>query len=248
MIRNKVLFWFTFPYIPVPSPILPINDKVLSDLFQELQESVKQYSERRQRNHLMIASISSDSSSQKSVVERIDKFSSFTKLRILLVDDSSIIRKMVCKSLKNIGYDVVAAANGYDALSILQQQFHSASSSAEHQTDALLDVVIVDLHMPVIDGYETIQRIRELERSFLPISNMFADDPNDDGTFSVSVLTSSFHDPISPALPKLFIVGCSANDDSDTVHTVLSAGANAFLAKPFSTHSLESLLQRYGKI
>ena len=66
---------------------------------------------------------------------------------ILIADDSPTIRKFVSFSLKMQGYDVVAAGDGMEAVEKLpQQQF---------------DLIITDLNMPNMDGFELIRVIRE---------------------------------------------------------------------------------------
>ncbi|MEP6654684.1 MAG: response regulator [Myxococcales bacterium] len=64
---------------------------------------------------------------------------------ILVVDDDFDIREALCEILTSEGYRVVDAANGADALSRL------------HAEDAP-DLVLLDLRMPVMDGYEFLKR------------------------------------------------------------------------------------------
>ena len=62
-------------------------------------------------------------------------------LRILVVDDSSTIRRSAESMLKSEGYDVVTAENGFEALSMV----------ARHNPD----LIFVDIMMPRLDGYQT---------------------------------------------------------------------------------------------
>ena len=62
-------------------------------------------------------------------------------LRILVVDDSSTIRRSAESMLKAEGYDVVTAENGFEALSMV----------ARHKPD----LIFVDIMMPRLDGYQT---------------------------------------------------------------------------------------------
>lgn len=57
---------------------------------------------------------------------------------ILVVDDYSLVREALGRSLESVGYTVFLAASGEDALGILR----------EHRIDA----VLMDLHMPVMSG------------------------------------------------------------------------------------------------
>lgn len=74
-------------------------------------------------------------------------------MRILVVDDEKIIVKGIKFNLENEGFDVETAYNGEDALEIIK--------------NVHLDLVILDLMMPKLDGLETCRRIREF--STIPI-------------------------------------------------------------------------------
>ena len=62
-------------------------------------------------------------------------------IRILVVDDSSTIRRSAETMLTAEGYDVVTAENGFEALSMV----------ARHNPD----LIFVDIMMPRLDGYQT---------------------------------------------------------------------------------------------
>jgi twitching motility two-component system response regulator PilG len=64
-----------------------------------------------------------------------------SQLRILVVDDSSTIRRSAETMLTAEGYDVVTAENGFEALSMV----------ARHNPD----LIFVDIMMPRLDGYQT---------------------------------------------------------------------------------------------
>ena len=66
---------------------------------------------------------------------------------ILVVDDVESMRDVVSHYLKGRGHRVITAAGGHDALKTLQA--------------LAFDVVILDLLMPDMDGYETLTRIRD---------------------------------------------------------------------------------------
>lgn len=72
--------------------------------------------------------------------------------KILVVDDSPTIVKFVAFALKSSGFEVVAASDGMDAL---EKVSHLESG---------VDMVITDLNMPNIDGYELIATLRQNER------------------------------------------------------------------------------------
>lgn len=84
--------------------------------------------------------------------------------RILIADDDPSIANLLQVTLKDPRYEIVAAKNGMEAL----KAFESSS----------FDVVILDVMMPYVDGFEACQRIRE--RSDVPIVMLTARDGTDD--------------------------------------------------------------------
>ena len=70
------------------------------------------------------------------------------KLKILVVDDESRMRKLVGDFLKKKGYEVVEAGDGEEALDIFFE-------------DKNISLVICDVMMPKIDGFEVVKEIRQ---------------------------------------------------------------------------------------
>jgi two-component system, chemotaxis family, chemotaxis protein CheY len=68
---------------------------------------------------------------------------------ILVADDSSTIRKFVKVSLSMKGFDIIACSDGMEAIEALPTQ--------------KIDLVITDLNMPNVDGFELISSIRKNE-------------------------------------------------------------------------------------
>ena len=67
-------------------------------------------------------------------------------MRILAADDSASMRDMVKMSLGSAGFDVTTAADGAEALRL-------AAGTA-------FDLVLLDVNMPVRDGFEVIRALR----------------------------------------------------------------------------------------
>ena len=71
------------------------------------------------------------------------------KKRVLVVDDSEIIRISVCKVVRELGYVAVEAEHGVEAL--------------EKVAVRLPDLIILDLIMPKMGGIEVLRQLREEE-------------------------------------------------------------------------------------
>lgn len=74
------------------------------------------------------------------------------KLRVLIVDDSSVMRKIVERSLRQAGLDldeVREASNGAEALVEVQK--------------GALDLILSDINMPAMDGLEFLKSLASVE-------------------------------------------------------------------------------------
>jgi chemosensory pili system protein ChpA (sensor histidine kinase/response regulator) len=89
--------------------------------------------------------------SEKVVVEPVRR----TPL-VMIVDDSLTVRKITSRLLTRVGYDVVTAKDGVDAL--------------EKLVDVTPDVMLLDVEMPRMDGFELTKNLRrEIKTKKLPI-------------------------------------------------------------------------------
>ena len=71
-----------------------------------------------------------------------------TPPRIVVIDDDYELLKLVTVLLARIGAEIIEAKDGYNALEIM------------NTTDPPPDLVILDLMLPDIDGFEVLQRLR----------------------------------------------------------------------------------------
>ncbi|MBC5782522.1 response regulator [Ramlibacter sp. USB13] len=84
--------------------------------------------------------------------------------KILVVDDEYDLLQTICATLELGGYDPVSAANGREALRKI--------------ADCMPDLVLTDVMMPYMSGYDLVAAIRKLpEGKELPLILMSAIDP-----------------------------------------------------------------------
>jgi len=80
---------------------------------------------------------------------------------ILVVEDNLVNQKVVMKQLRKAGHTVNVANHGQEALEFIRKsEFWKDQNNASAQK---LNVVLMDLEMPVMDGITAVKRIRELQ-------------------------------------------------------------------------------------
>jgi two-component system response regulator (stage 0 sporulation protein F) len=76
---------------------------------------------------------------------------------ILVVDDEPNVRRLIAETMNDEGYKVRTAGNGYEALAIIENES--------------IDLVILDIKMPKLDGIGTLGKIREFKKDLPVILN-----------------------------------------------------------------------------
>jgi CheY-like chemotaxis protein len=86
------------------------------------------------------------------------------KNQVLVVDDEADFRQLMTFWLESKGYSVIVAADGKSAIQLVKTKKP--------------DIVFLDLRMPVMDGIETIKRIRRINKKVpVIIISAYVDDP-----------------------------------------------------------------------
>ena len=86
-----------------------------------------------------------------------------TRPLVLIVEDQSDLRQLYVQELTISGFDVIEAANGLDAI---------AHSSSQYP-----DVILMDLSLPVLDGWEATRRLKSDSRTaHIPVVALTAHD------------------------------------------------------------------------
>lgn len=77
-------------------------------------------------------------------------------MRILVVDDKQVNRNLLRQMLTRKGYEVLEAADGSEAIDVVQESD--------------IDIVLMDIMMPGMNGYESAQKIKELSQdNYIPV-------------------------------------------------------------------------------
>ncbi len=99
--------------------------------------------------------------------------------KILVVDDSEHTRQLILTMLKTLGYQTEEAADGYVCLDKLEQ--------------GGIDLVLMDVNMPGINGFDTVHRIRQDAKfNDLPIIMVTGHDTREDRIKAVQVGANDF--------------------------------------------------------
>jgi CheY-like chemotaxis protein len=189
---NGTIFYFSVPYVPdndYDDDAASTPQKYTSNLFDAGLDRNIQNAE--------MHNVEASNVSLKRAYASFN-YSSVPK-HVLVVDDALPVLRIVSRGLKELGMEVETAMNGYDALSLMKSKQYAC--------------VLMDIHMPIMDGFESTRRIRAWEKE------------NGDN------------------YPKQFIICCSANDDEDIRRSATECGMDSFICKPFKTASIAALFK-----
>lgn len=115
-------------------------------------------------------------------------------MKILVVDDSKAIRQVVAECVKTLGHEVAYAENGEQCL--------------QHVADNEVDLILMDVEMPHLNGVEATKAIRELKKAdWFPI--IFLTCHSDDDSFVNGILAGGdayLAKPINPLRLQVTVV------------------------------------------
>lgn len=149
--------------------------------------------------------------SEHEVGEVEDDF--FSPVRVLVVDDAPTALKITSRLLTKIGCEVTTATNGQEAVDILTDLTKASLP--------WFNAIVLDLQMPIMDGLEACQLIREMESKLLRSSSTI------------------YH-------TKQIIVAVSINADDATKEEAIGIGCDFFMPKPFRIDEFETILNLRG--
>ena len=109
---------------------------------------------------------------EKPVIDEAPAAEDFTGKRILLAEDNEMNQMIAVAILENAGFTIDIAANGAEAVEKMEQS-----------PAGTYDVILMDIQMPIMDGYEAAKKIRTMEdqkKAEIPIiavtANAFEED------------------------------------------------------------------------
>ncbi|HCZ05805.1 MAG: two-component system, OmpR family, alkaline phosphatase synthesis response regulator PhoP [Thermotogota bacterium] len=105
--------------------------------------------------------------------------------KILVVDDSEVLRKIMEFNLKRAGFEVIQATNGLEGLEVIEKEKP--------------DLVFLDIMMPKMDGFTVLKHLKERNMLNIPIVVVTAKGGEDDAEQATKLgATAVITKPFSP--------------------------------------------------
>jgi CheY-like chemotaxis protein len=137
--------------------------------------------------------------------------SSLHGVRVLLVEDNLVNQKVGVRMLASLGCSVQVAVDGEECLRILA----AADRDDDDTDDRGFDAVLMDCQMPVMDGFQATQHIREREHK------------------------------LTPTRRPLPVIALTASATKEYREQCFLSGMNDWLAKPFTKANLAHMLRKW---
>ena len=227
--RPGSLFWFTFPYRSDDTALTNVSSRMQSRKTSNLPNVTMSLSS------ILETSLSPQGDPPPSAFLTPRTTSSLDEVqpngaskKILLLDDTPSIIKVVGRLLQTNGHMVDTAINGHQGLEKLKRSYLTKDTTISSDIDSSnacqyigYDLVLSDLQMPVLDGLEFTKRFRvweEEQQCILEAQGL-------------------------PRRNRFLIIGMSANCDEQTKQETVQAGMDHFIGKPFNYVDLEAILE-----
>jgi two-component system, chemotaxis family, chemotaxis protein CheY len=127
-------------------------------------------------------------------------------LNTLVVDDSSVMRSIIIKTLKLSGLslgEIWEAKNGEEGLRVLQ--------------DKWIDLALIDIHMPVMDGEKMLTRLRENEQyENLPVIVVSSESEPSKIEKMLRLGATFIHKPFTPEILREVIIAVTGVSNEET--------------------------------
>jgi diguanylate cyclase (GGDEF)-like protein len=140
---------------------------------------------------------------------------------ILVTDDDPVMRKMICRRMKQDGYRVIEASNGQECLDVYQQESP--------------DLILLDAMMPVMDGFTCCQILSKMIR---------ADHQRRKSDYLEDHSALNQTDQILASIERTPILMVTGLDDTESVDYAFEMGATDFIRKPIHWAVLRQRVRR----
>ena len=131
-----------------------------------------------------------------------------SELKVLLVDDNELNLEIERESLEDEGITVITANDGKEALNLFLK-----SEPGDY------DVILMDMMMPIMDGYQALKNIREIEKEH----NI-------------------------PEDKSAKIIMTTALNEEKNVKKAFELGCTVYCGKPIDVEQLKKILEKLGLI
>jgi CheY-like chemotaxis protein len=184
------------------------------------------------------------------------------KLTVLIVEDNLVNQKVLKKQLQRNGWDVHVAGDGQEALDWLKgsaywvndkdaRSENDASVDANNQAPVRhgsdLDIILLDIEMPILDGLACARQIRDWECRGLLALPPSSSKPGNPEPNSVSPTTSNtgLENTVgeNTGTFRIPILAVSANARMEQIQEALRAGMDDAITKPFRIPELWPKIQ-----
>jgi CheY-like chemotaxis protein len=139
----------------------------------------------------------------------------FSGFRILLAEDIDINREIVLSLLETTGAEIDEAENGLEAVRIFEER------------PFVYDAILMDIHMPEMDGFEATRKIRQIETEMLTTASFAKGETRRD---------------LRKQIP---IIAMTANVFKEDIDKCFAAGMNDHIGKPLDFEDLIIKLKKY---
>eukprot|EP01006_Ploeotia_vitrea_P035333 TRINITY_DN65857_c5_g2_i2.p1 TRINITY_DN65857_c5_g2~~TRINITY_DN65857_c5_g2_i2.p1 ORF type:complete len:168 (-),score=93.49 TRINITY_DN65857_c5_g2_i2:193-696(-) len=153
-------------------------------------------------------------------------------LRVLVVEDNVFNQVVISNMIRTLGHECVVMENGRMAVNMMTKVFHESvevqrmrdspggisQEWAEHAFATRIDLILMDLYMPVMDGFVATEEIRSLEER---------------------IIGDGEHIPI---------IATTATTDRYDLRRCTQVGMDDYMLKPVRLERLRKLLSAYQEL